>query len=75
MRLTVAQFIKDQWTTVPPLATEDLSGKTIVVTGANVGLGFEAAKHFARMNPGKLILACRSREKGEKALAGTQLLS
>ncbi|KAJ2914335.1 hypothetical protein MD484_g6085, partial [Candolleomyces efflorescens] len=48
-------------------ATTDLSGQTVIVVGANTGLGFEAAKHFARMNPGRLILACRSKEKGAAA--------
>ena len=38
--------------------------------GANVGLGLEAAKHFASMGPGKLILACRSIKKAEDAAKG-----
>ena len=29
----------------------DLTGRAVVVVGANVGLGFEAEKHFASMNP------------------------
>ncbi|KAG7440361.1 uncharacterized protein BT62DRAFT_1012716 [Guyanagaster necrorhizus] len=29
--------------------------KTLVLIGANTGLGFEAAKHFARMNPARLV--------------------
>lgn len=73
MRLTFTKFLKDQFTEVPPVASVDLQGKTVIVTGANNGLGFEAAKHFGRMNPGKLILACRNKEKGEKALAGEPL--
>ncbi|PPQ72440.1 hypothetical protein CVT26_003769 [Gymnopilus dilepis] len=68
MRVGFWQFAKAQYTTVPPVPKVDLTGKTVVVVGANAGLGFEAAKHFARMNPGKLILACRSKEKGEAAL-------
>jgi hypothetical protein len=36
--------------------------------GANVGLGLDAARHLARYNPKKLILACRNLEKGEKAV-------
>ncbi|KAF9555291.1 short-chain dehydrogenase [Agrocybe pediades] len=69
MKLTFSKFLKDQWSKLPPVVPEDLTGKTIIVTGANNGLGFEAAKHFARMKPGKLILACRSKQKGEQALS------
>jgi len=50
----------------------DLTGKTVVVVGANVGLGFEAAKHFASMNPKRLVLACRSQEKGQAAVQAVQ---
>jgi retinol dehydrogenase-12 len=70
MKLTVSDFIKNQWTAVPPVAQADLTGKTVIITGANNGIGFEAAKHFARMKPGKLILACRSKERGQTALDG-----
>ena len=44
----------------------DLTGKTIIVTGANTGLGFEAVKVFAR-NGANVVMACRSVEKGEMA--------
>jgi NAD(P)-dependent dehydrogenase (short-subunit alcohol dehydrogenase family) len=37
------------------------------VTGGNVGLGREAARHFVRLGASKVILACRSVEKGEVA--------
>jgi retinol dehydrogenase-12 len=69
-RFTAGKYIKDQWTALP-LVSEykaDLAGKTVVVVGANVGLGLEAARHFARMNPGRLIMACRNMEKAEKAV-------
>ncbi|KAF5322502.1 hypothetical protein D9619_002190 [Psilocybe cf. subviscida] len=68
MKWTVSEFIKNQWTTLPPVVQANLTGKTVIVTGANNGIGFEAAKHFARMAPGKLILACRSKERGQAAL-------
>jgi len=68
-RWTFLDFVHDQWTPIPPVVTADLEGKTVVVTGANTGLGFEAAKHFARMNPGRLILGCRSQQRGDAALS------
>lgn len=44
----------------------DLSGKLIVVTGANSGIGFEATKIFVEKNA-EVVMACRSMERGEKA--------
>ncbi|MEM7033833.1 MAG: SDR family NAD(P)-dependent oxidoreductase [Chloroflexota bacterium] len=40
----------------------NLTGKIIIVTGANSGIGYEAAKEFARKGA-KTILACRSMDK------------
>ncbi|KAJ7111996.1 short-chain dehydrogenase [Mycena epipterygia] len=68
MRPTTWDFIKSQLTKPKPLVKADLTGKTVVVLGANTGLGFEATKHFATMNPGRLILACRSETKGQAAV-------
>jgi NAD(P)-dependent dehydrogenase (short-subunit alcohol dehydrogenase family) len=53
----------DKWTTddIP-----DLTGKVIIVTEANSGVGFEAAKEFARKGA-ETILACRNMEKANKA--------
>jgi NAD(P)-dependent dehydrogenase (short-subunit alcohol dehydrogenase family) len=41
----------------------------VIVTGANVGLGKAAAATFVRLNAAKVILGCRSVEKGQKAAA------
>ncbi|KAI0037246.1 short-chain dehydrogenase [Vararia minispora EC-137] len=57
------QFYSNQWYPLPEVEPHDLSGRTVVVIGANVGLGLEAAKHFARMQPDRLIVACRSVKK------------
>ena len=45
----------------------DLTGKVIIVTGGNSGIGFEAAKEFARKGA-QTILACRSMDKAHSAL-------
>ncbi|KAF8757629.1 Enoyl-(Acyl carrier protein) reductase [Rhizoctonia solani] len=44
----------------------DLSGKLAIVTGANSGIGLEAARALARMNA-HVVLACRNETKGEEA--------
>ena len=43
--------------------------KTIIITGANSGLGFETAKKIAKSGECEIILACRSMEKAERARA------
>jgi NAD(P)-dependent dehydrogenase (short-subunit alcohol dehydrogenase family) len=45
-----------------------LSGKLIVVTGGNSGIGFHAAREFARTGA-SVVLACRSIEKARTAAA------
>jgi len=64
------RFLLEQWARPVPLVTQDLTGKVVLVTGANIGLGFEAAKYFASMNPERLIIACRSEAKGNQAVKG-----
>jgi NADP-dependent 3-hydroxy acid dehydrogenase YdfG len=61
-------YLYDQLRRVPDVVQTDLRGKTVIVVGANTGIGFEAAQHFARMNAGRLILACRSEQKGQAAV-------
>lgn len=55
--------MKENWTTKD---ISNLSGKTIIVTGGNSGLGFESVKVFAGKGA-EVIMACRSLEKGGKA--------
>ena len=44
----------------------DLSGRDIIVTGANHGIGFEAAKALA-LKGAEIVLAVRNSDKGERA--------
>lgn len=44
----------------------NLNGKTVIITGANSGIGFEAVKALSAMGA-KVIMAVRSKEKGQAA--------
>ena len=53
---------------IPPTpAGTSLTGKTVIVTGGNAGLGLEAARQYITLNASRVILACRSISKGEEA--------
>ncbi len=45
----------------------DQSGKTVFITGANTGLGFETARILA-LHGARVLIGCRSAEKAEKAM-------
>ncbi|KAL8691108.1 MAG: hypothetical protein Q9218_003601 [Villophora microphyllina] len=61
------KFIRDQLTITLPYPSDSYTDQTIIVTGGNVGLGFEAARHYVRLGAAKVILAVRTIEKGEAA--------
>lgn len=60
-------FFYSQFFITPTYPIHDCSGRTIIVTGSNTGLGKEAVRHFVRLNAEKVIIACRSSAKGEAA--------
>lgn len=57
------------WTGRHPPAepTQSFAGKTVLITGANAGLGFEASLKFAALKASRLLLGVRSLKKGEEA--------
>lgn len=68
----VTNFIRNQLKTLPE-PKSDFTGKTVIVTGGNSGLGREAARYFARLGAAKVILACRDTAKGEVARADIEV--
>lgn len=66
----IAGFVRDQYTNLPvPQPPADIADATYIVTGANSGLGFECAKHLVGMGAKRVVMAVRSRSKGEAALS------
>jgi NAD(P)-dependent dehydrogenase (short-subunit alcohol dehydrogenase family) len=55
----------ERWTAAD---VPDQRGRTVVITGANTGIGFEAAKVFAE-RAATVVLACRDLRKAEDAVA------
>ncbi|WP_310535358.1 oxidoreductase [Novosphingobium sp.] len=46
----------------------DQSGRTMIITGSNTGIGFEIARVLAECGA-RVLLACRSKDKAEAAMA------
>ncbi|KZO98824.1 NAD(P)-binding protein [Calocera viscosa TUFC12733] len=70
MSATFSEFL---WTQLVPLPSvksfaRPLTGRTVLLTGGNVGLGLEAAKHLAALGPARLIITSRSSARGADAL-------
>ncbi|KAB2575640.1 Short-chain dehydrogenase/reductase SDR [Lasiodiplodia theobromae] len=59
-------FVYDQYRRLP-VVPKDCTGQTIIVTGSNTGIGFDAAKHFVELNAARVIIAVRSLAKGTAA--------
>ncbi|KAI9879417.1 MAG: hypothetical protein M1830_008548 [Pleopsidium flavum] len=59
-------LLKGKW--YPPAnPTASFAGKNVLITGSNVGLGFEAANKYVALGASRVILAVRNLEKGYQA--------
>jgi NAD(P)-dependent dehydrogenase (short-subunit alcohol dehydrogenase family) len=61
MEIFVARF------NLPKNPTASFTGQNVIVTGANTGVGYEAALKFVSLGATKVILAVRDLEKGNAA--------
>ena len=73
-KFNILSFFREQWTELP-IPNTDISNKSIIVTGANVGLGFEAAVLLAKLKPKRLLLTSRDEAKCKQAKQGTRFCS
>jgi len=59
--------IKQLTTTIPQIPADvDLSGQTVLITGANSGMGLQSARLYAK-HKARVIFGVRNMEKGETA--------
>lgn len=45
-----------------------LHEKVIIITGANTGIGYQTAREMLKLQPHKIILACRDKTRGQNAV-------
>jgi NAD(P)-dependent dehydrogenase (short-subunit alcohol dehydrogenase family) len=66
--MSVKEILHEQRLDLPVLTTkENCQGKVFIVTGSNIGLGLEAAKHLVQASAARVIMAVRNVKAGEEA--------
>ena len=60
-------FFYSQLFVTPAYPDTDCTGRTVIITGANSGLGKEAARHIVRLNAERVIITARDATKGQTA--------
>src|SRR5690349_351610 len=66
-KYTKMGFLYSQLFVTPAYPTKSFANQTVIITGANTGLGKEAARHITRLEASKVIIACRNVKAGEEA--------
>jgi NAD(P)-dependent dehydrogenase (short-subunit alcohol dehydrogenase family) len=62
----LVRLLKQKW--FPPAdPVTSFKGKNVIITGSNVGLGFEAAVKYVALDAARVIIAVRTIEKGNAA--------
>lgn len=67
INLHTMDILYNQFFETPAYPIATFTGQTVIVTGSNVGLGLEAARHFARLDAAKVIIAVRNVAAGGEA--------
>ncbi|XP_044289958.1 WW domain-containing oxidoreductase isoform X6 [Varanus komodoensis] len=67
MKPSTKQKYDGNTTAMEILQGRDMSGKVVMITGANSGIGFEMAKSFA-LHGAHVILACRNMQRASNAV-------
>ncbi|KAL2802544.1 hypothetical protein BJX63DRAFT_107166 [Aspergillus granulosus] len=65
--MSALSFLSSQLFVEPPVPTHDFQDQTVIITGGNRGIGYEAARHLLRLNVAHIILGVRSVSKGRAA--------
>ncbi|KAF9892603.1 hypothetical protein FE257_001005 [Aspergillus nanangensis] len=61
------RFLYNQLFVTVPVPSTSFADQTVIITGANVGLGLEAARHITSLGAAKVILAVRNLAAGREA--------
>ncbi|KUI52985.1 Retinol dehydrogenase 14 [Cytospora mali] len=72
---TLGDFVNTQFLLKIPEPSVSFAQKTVIVTGANGGLGKEIVKHIIRLGASKVICGCRSLSRGAEAKKEIEAMS
>lgn len=71
---SLGDFLHTQFVLDIPKPSASFAFKTVIITGANRGLGKEIAKQVIRLGADKVILGCRSSARGTEAKSEIETL-